>query len=76
MGPAQCLWIHGADLGGYGDTTGTLVRFVLRASAARPKSGGSSCFPGVVAGPFLCYGFDVGKTVEDGEGAAEEGRPP
>ena len=76
MGPAQRVRIHIANRGGYGDATGTLVGFVLRASAARPQSGRSSGFLGVVAGPSLCYGFDVIKTVEDGEGAAKEGRPP
>ena len=71
MGPAQRVRVHIANGDGDGDATGALVGFVLGASAARPQLGRSSGFLGVVAGPSVCDGFDVIKTVEDSEGGCQ-----
>ena len=76
VGPAQRVRIHITNGGVDGDATGALVGFMLGASAVRPQSGRSSSFLGIVAGPPMCDAFDVIKAIEDGERAAQEGRPP
>ena len=76
VGPAQHIRAHITYGGMDGDTTDGWVGFMLGACAMCPQSCCSSCFLGIVAGPFAHYVPDVIETIEYGKRASKESRPP